>query len=152
MALKSAERGWKFYLEKFWPFSGFVILQIRFCNHQGIKISMIYMYIKPEVKKMIQQQWCSYKWSLYYMKIGIWWGGFFWCGNWAFFFLAAGWAQSIGFGGRGMAVDTWLGNKQDERTGNFFGKIGNTGGIIQGNNSAEPWFVLRDLIPMNFFK
>ena len=52
--------------------------------------------------------------------------------------MAAGWAQSIGFGGRGMAVDTWLGNKQDERTGNFFGKIGNTGGIIQGNNSAEP--------------
>ena len=37
-----------------------------------------------------------------------------------------------------MAVDTWLGNKQDERTGNFFGKMGNTGGIIQGNNSAEP--------------
>ena len=52
--------------------------------------------------------------------------------------MAAEQAQSIGFGGRSMAVDTWWGNKQDERTGNIFGKMGNTGGIIQGNNSAEP--------------
>ena len=28
------------------------------------------------------------------------------------------------------------GNKQDERRGNIFGKMGSTGGIIQANNSA----------------
>ena len=44
------------------------------------------------------------------------------------------------------------GNKQDESKGNIFGKMGNTGGINQGGNSAGHGFVLRDLIPMNFFK
>ena len=32
------------------------------------------------------------------------------------------------------------------------GKMGDTGGIIQGDNSAGHCFVIRDLIPMNFFK
>ena len=41
---------------------------------------------------------------------------------------------------------------QDERRRNIFGKMGDTGGIIQADDSAEHCFVLRDLIPMNFFK
>ena len=44
------------------------------------------------------------------------------------------------------------GSKQDVRRGNIFGKMGDTGGIIQGDNSAGNCFVTRDLIPMNFFK
>ena len=35
---------------------------------------------------------------------------------------------------------------------NIFGKMGNPGGIIQRDNSDEHCFVLRDLIPMNFFR
>ena len=50
-------RSWEFCLEEFRPFIAFIILQIRFSNHQLIKISIIYLYIKCEVKKrMIQQQ------------------------------------------------------------------------------------------------
>ena len=41
-------------------------------------------------------------------------------------------------------------NKQDEKRKNIFGKMGDTGGIIQGNNSAGQCFVIRDLFPMNF--
>ena len=44
------------------------------------------------------------------------------------------------------------GRKQDVRMGNIFGKMGDTGGIIQGDNSAGNCFVIRDSIPMNFFK
>ena len=44
------------------------------------------------------------------------------------------------------------GNKQDKRTGKIFRRIGNTEGIIQGDNSAEHCFVLRELITINFFK
>ena len=43
------------------------------------------------------------------------------------------------------------GNKQNERRRKFFGKMGNTGGIIQGDNYAGHCFALRDLILMNFF-
>ena len=42
-------------------------------------------------------------------------------------------------------------NKQNERSRKIFGKIWNTGGIIQGDSYAGHCFVLRDLIPMNFF-
>ena len=58
------------------------------------------------------------------------------------FFLAAGRAQSTGFPpklqvrGKVEAVHTWWGNKQDERRENIFDKMGNIGGIIQGNNYA----------------
>ena len=51
IALKGGEGGWEFCLEKFWPFNAFVMLQVRFSNHQLTKISMIYLYIKPKVKK-----------------------------------------------------------------------------------------------------
>ena len=42
--------------------------------------------------------------------------------------------------------------KQDERRGNIFGIIGDTGDIIPRDNSARHSFVLRDLIPQNVFK
>ena len=40
----------KFFLKKFWPFNVFDMPKIRLSNHQLIKISMIYLYIKPEIK------------------------------------------------------------------------------------------------------
>ena len=43
-------------------------------------------------------------------------------------------------------------NRQDEIRGNIFGKMENTGGIIQGKISAGHCFVLRDSTPMKFFK
>ena len=43
-------------------------------------------------------------------------------------------------------------NKQNENRGNILGKMGNTGGIIQGDGSAGHYFLPRDLIPTNFFK
>ena len=44
------------------------------------------------------------------------------------------------------------GNKQNEKGGNIFAKIGNAGGILQGDNSTGHFFVLRDLILLNFFQ
>ena len=41
---------------KFWAFLAFIMLQIRFSSHRLIKISIIYLYTRPEVKKTIQQQ------------------------------------------------------------------------------------------------
>ena len=41
---------------------------IRFSNHRLIKISIIYLYIKPEVKKKwYNSNDYSYKWSLYWV-------------------------------------------------------------------------------------
>ena len=55
-ALKGREKGgWKFCYEEFWPFNAFFTLLIRFSNHPLTWISMIYVYIKPEVLK----KWCS---------------------------------------------------------------------------------------------
>ena len=44
------------------------------------------------------------------------------------------------------------GNKQNQSSGNIFDKMRNTLGILQGDNSAGYCFVLRVLIPMDFFK
>ena len=44
------------------------------------------------------------------------------------------------------------GNKQDETRGNIFDEMGNTGGIIQGDNSGGKCFVVMDLTPMKFFQ
>ena len=35
----------------FWPFNTFVNLKIAFSKHRLMKISMIYAYIKPQIKK-----------------------------------------------------------------------------------------------------
>ena len=43
-------------------------------------------------------------------------------------------------------------NNQDESMGNIFANMKNTGVIIQGDISAGDCFVLRDSIPMKFFK
>ena len=48
--LSERERGkWWFSLEEFWPFSAFVMVEIRLNRHQLIKISMIYVYLKLKV-------------------------------------------------------------------------------------------------------
>ena len=44
------------------------------------------------------------------------------------------------------------GNNQDESRGETFANMDNIGSIIQGDNSAGDCFVLRDSIPMKFFK
>ena len=43
-------------------------------------------------------------------------------------------------------------NKQDERRGNIFGKIGDTQGIIQRDNSARHYFIRSNLIPLKVSK
>ena len=81
--IKGWRRGWEIGLEEFWPFIAFIMLQIKFSNHWLIKITIICLYIKPEVKKMIQQQSLQMKLVLGdYIKIAIWWGGFFRCEKW----------------------------------------------------------------------
>ena len=45
-----------------------------------------------------------------------------------------------------------VGNNQDERRGNIFGKMGYLVSIFHGDNSAGHCFVLRDLIQLNTFK
>ena len=44
------------------------------------------------------------------------------------------------------------GNKQDERRGNIFGKMGDTGGIIQRDNSTGHCFLIKDSIPQHVSK
>ena len=96
-----------------------------------------------------------------YMKVTIWCGGFFWCRKltffycWARFSLASstGFSPNARFGRKGRAVQTWCAiSKMKGGEGGIIGKIGNTKGIIEGDNSAGHCFVLRVLILMNFFK
>ena len=63
IALKGGEDSWEFCLEEFWPFSACVMLQIRFSNHQLIKISMIYLYIRSIflVRSFRAKSWFSVK-------------------------------------------------------------------------------------------
>ena len=56
------------------------------------------------------------------------------------------------FWGKSRVVHTWWGQQVRLKEEEIFGKLGNTGGIIQRDNSAGNCFVLRDLIPMGFFK
>ena len=44
------------------------------------------------------------------------------------------------------------GNKQDESRANIFVKMENTWGVIQAGNSARHCFVLKDSVPIKFFK
>ena len=56
----------KFCLRELWPFNAFTMLKSTFSKHRLTKISIIYMYIKPEVyKEWYSSNDCSYKWSLY---------------------------------------------------------------------------------------
>ena len=93
IAMKGKKAGWKFSLNEFWPFSAFVMLKIRFSNHRLIKISMIYLYIKPEIKKndttatiAAINETCivSLHEKCYLMR------EIFWCENWVLFLLLVG--------------------------------------------------------------
>ena len=74
-------------------------------------------------------------------------------GNEQFFLLLGGiLPPSIGFHpnciglGEGVGQSIYSGaNKPDESRWNNFDKMGNTGGIIQGDNSAGHCFILRYL-------
>lgn len=50
--------------------------------------------------------------------------------------------------GAGQSIDC-VGNKQDETRRNIFGKMGDTGALIQGNKSAGHYFEVMDLIPIS---
>ena len=72
------------------------------------------------------------------------------------YFLAAGWDSPNIYrvSPKGLAEGAQEsihggGNKQDERNRNIFGKMRDTRGIIQIDNSAGHCFVLRDLITLN---
>ena len=90
--------------------------------------------------------------------------GFFWCRIFFFFFCCCCWAgltppppitrfpQAVSLGeGVGQSIDGG-GNNQHKSSENVFDKMGNTRGVIQGNNSAGHCFILRDLIPMSILK
>ena len=44
------------------------------------------------------------------------------------------------------------GNKEDKSRGDIFGKMMNTRGIFEEDNSDGHCFMLRDIIPMNFLR
>ena len=150
-------KGWEFCLEEFWPFIAFVMLQIRFTNHWLIRISMIYMYIKLEVKKndtavmttAINEACIGWLHENCYLERQI--------------FLVQemrrdsfphlqSFPQTVGLGEEVGQSIHGRGNKQNERRRNIFGKMGNTGGILQGDNSGGYCFVISLLIPMKFSK
>ena len=59
------------------------------------------------------------------------------------------------FGERGKAVDTLWRQQSKIKEGEIFRKKEDAGGgedVILGNDPAEHCFVLKDLIPMKFFK
>ena len=117
IALKCRVGVWEFCLEEFCPFSAFVILQIRLSNCRLIKISTIYLYIKPAAKKWYHSNDHSYKWSLYWeSQFGE--GGISGVGNehcfgcWVRFSTpSTGFAPNVSFWGRGKAVNTWWGQQ-----------------------------------------
>ena len=47
---------WKFYFREFWPFNPLVTLNESLSKHQLIKIDIVYVNIKPKVKKKMMQQ------------------------------------------------------------------------------------------------
>ena len=158
-ALKSGEEGgWKFFVEEFWQFNAFLMLKIRFSSHQLIETGMRYVYIKSEVKKMMQQQWTASNeacwvitWKFLFCQ-----GFFSDAGNEQFFCCwtrfsprPQGFPQGLDEGVEQSILGG--GNKQDQGRGTFMvGVI--CGDIIQGDNSAGHYFVLKDLILINFFK
>ena len=86
--------------------------------------------------------------------MAVWWGGFFWCGKWAFFRFWAEFSpylqdfpQTKGLGD-GVGQSIHGGGKKVA----FFCMVEDTRGTIQGDNYAEHCFVLCDLFPINFFK
>ena len=121
ITLKGGDGSWGYCLEEFWPFNAFVKLQVRFSNHQLVKISLIYPYKKPEVKKIwYNSNDCSYKWSLYWVitwKLLFGEGDFSGAENELFLLLgrilppSTGFPPNGRFGAIGRAVPTWWGQK-----------------------------------------
>ena len=62
-----------------------------------------------------------------------------------------GFPQMVGLGEGEEQSINGRGNKQDERK-YILSMMKNTESMSQGDNSAGQWFVLGDLILMNFFK
>ena len=54
--------------------------------------------------------------------------------------------------GEGERVPTWLIQQSNIKGEEIFGKKEDTWGIILGNNPAGHCFVLKDLVPLSFFK
>ena len=121
ITLKGGDGSWGYCLEEFWPFNAFVKLQVRFSNHQLMKISLIYPYKKPEVKKndttamtaAINEACIGWLHGSYYLVRGI-----FLVQKMSFFLLlgriippSTGFPPNGRFGAIGRAVPTWWGQK-----------------------------------------
>ena len=132
-SIERGRKGWEFCLEEFWPFIAFFMLQIRFSNHRLIKITIIHLYIKPEVKKndttamtaAISEACIGRLYENCYLVRVI--------------FSVQEMRQdspiyrvfpNSRFWGKGRAVHTWWNNKQNERRWNIFGKMVNIVGIL----------------------
>ena len=141
------DRGSKILFGWIWPLNAFVMLKIRFGKDQLFKLSMIYLYIKPEVKKIMQHQ-CSYKWNLHWVitwKLLLGEEGFSSAGNeqlfycWArFSFSTTPHLQSFPqmFRERGREVHTLRWQQARLNREHIFDKMEDTEGIIQRDNSA----------------
>ena len=142
IALKGREGSWEFCLDKFRPFNAFVMLQIIFSNHRLIKFNMTTAISEACIGRLNE--------NCYLVR------GFFLVWEMNRFFAA--WRDFPHiyrvFPKRTRVVQSIHGggNKQEGCRANNFGKMQNTGGIIQGDNSAGHCFVLRGLIPLKFFK
>ena len=130
--MKVGEEVKKFCLEKFWPLNAFLMLQIRFSNNRLIKISMIYLDIKPEVEKIYDTiamttvintaciRWLHQNCYLVREIFLVW--DFFCCC--VVFYTPSSWfPQSDRFGVRSRTVHLG-GNRQDEIRGHIFGRWG----------------------------
>ena len=141
------DRGSEILFGWIWPLNAFVMLKIRFGKHQLFKLSVIYLYLNLEVKKIMQHQ-CSYKWSLYWVitwKLLLGEEGFSGAGNeqlfccWArFSFSTTLHLQSFPqmFWERGREVHTLRRQQTRLNREHIFDKMEDTEGIIQRDNST----------------
>ena len=160
VALKGGEVV-KTFLGEIWSFNAFVILKIRFSHHPLIKICMIYLYIRPEVKK---NDTTAVTAAINEARIGglqqnFWLGGagggFFWCRKWKQNFVAAGWDSPLSTEfpkktwGKGQSNSYLVGVKSKIKVAWTFWVIwGIQGWYNSGRYFLGHCFVLRDLIPV----
>ena len=119
------------------------MLQIRFSNHRLIKISILYLHIKPEVKKTDTTAMST---AINKACIGWLHENCYLVENEAGFSPhLQRFSQTVGLGKEvGQSIHDG-GNNQNKRRGNIFGKMRNTVGILQGDNSAGYCFqISRD--------
>ena len=124
--------GWTLCLEEFWTISAVVMPKIRFSNDWLITISMIYVYIKPEVKKndITPMNAALNKACIGRLYLNCYlWGGFFWCGKWAIFLLL----------GSILPLSTWFPPKVCKKMQDSLYLVGTTSKIKGWGTSCVRW-------------